>query len=87
VFTALLHSNESYSIVACVFIAAEMCLPSRCLAMKVNSDFAIPTCVILFICTPSLLKDAVSNTNYVASADWMTVNNEFERMWKETLVA
>jgi hypothetical protein len=32
--TAPLHSNGSYSIVACLFIAAGMCLPSRCLAMN-----------------------------------------------------
>jgi hypothetical protein len=34
VFTAPLHSNGSYFIVACVFITAGMCLPSRCLAMS-----------------------------------------------------
>jgi hypothetical protein len=39
VFAAPLHS---YPIVACVFIAAEMYLPSRCLAMNGYSDFAIP---------------------------------------------
>jgi hypothetical protein len=42
VFTAPLHSNGSYSIFACVFVAKGMCLPSRCLAMKVYSDFTIP---------------------------------------------
>jgi hypothetical protein len=36
-----LHSNESYSIVACIFVAAGMCLPSRCLAMNIYSDFII----------------------------------------------
>jgi hypothetical protein len=41
-FTAPLHNNGSYSIVACVFVVAVMCLPSRCLAMNVYSDFAIP---------------------------------------------
>jgi hypothetical protein len=41
-FTASLNSNRSYSIVACVFVAAEMCLPSRCVAMNVYSDFTIP---------------------------------------------
>jgi hypothetical protein len=41
-YTAPLHNNGIYSIVACVFVAAGMCLPSRCLAMKVYSDFAIP---------------------------------------------
>jgi hypothetical protein len=42
VFTLPLHSNGSYSIVACVFVVAGMCLPSRYLAMNVYSDFAIP---------------------------------------------
>jgi hypothetical protein len=34
-------SNGSHSIVACAFVAVGMCLPSRCLAMNVYSDFAI----------------------------------------------
>jgi hypothetical protein len=42
-FTAPSHSNESYSIVACVFVAARMCLPSHCLTMNVYPDFVIPT--------------------------------------------
>jgi hypothetical protein len=42
VFTAPVHNNGSYLIVACVFIAAGMCLPSCCLAMDVTSDFTIP---------------------------------------------
>jgi hypothetical protein len=42
VFTAPLHRNWSYSIVACVFVAAGMCLPSCCLAMNIYSDFTIP---------------------------------------------
>jgi hypothetical protein len=42
VFTAPLHSNESYSIVACIFVAVVMCLPSHCVAMNVYSDFVIP---------------------------------------------
>jgi hypothetical protein len=42
VFTAPLHSDGSYSIVASVFVSAGICLPSRCLAMSVYSDFAIP---------------------------------------------
>jgi hypothetical protein len=29
--------------VACVFVAAGMCLPSRCLAMDVSSHFTVPT--------------------------------------------
>jgi hypothetical protein len=34
VFTAPLHNNGSYPIVACVFFAAGMCLPRRSLAMS-----------------------------------------------------
>jgi hypothetical protein len=41
VFTAPLRSNGSYLIVACVFVAAGICLPSRCLAMNIHSDFTI----------------------------------------------
>jgi hypothetical protein len=41
VFTAPLHSNGSYSVVACVFVASKMCLPSCWLAMNVYSDFII----------------------------------------------
>jgi hypothetical protein len=40
-FTAPLHNNGSYLIVACVFFAAGMCLLSRCLAMNVCCDFTI----------------------------------------------
>jgi hypothetical protein len=35
-FTATLHSNGSYLIVTCVFVAAGMCLPSRCLAVGLH---------------------------------------------------
>jgi hypothetical protein len=43
VFTAPLHSNGSYSIVCVrVIVVAGMCLPSRCLAMNVYSDFTVP---------------------------------------------
>jgi hypothetical protein len=42
VFTVALHSNGSYSIVALAFVAAGMCLPSRCLTMNIYSDFTIP---------------------------------------------
>jgi hypothetical protein len=45
VLTSPLHSNLSYSIFACVFVVARMCLPSRCLAMNVCSAFAIPALV------------------------------------------
>jgi hypothetical protein len=42
VFTSPLYRNSCCSIVACVFIYAENCLPSRCLAMNVYSGSAIP---------------------------------------------
>jgi hypothetical protein len=42
VFIVPLHSNGSYSIIAYVFVSAGMCLPSRCLAMNVYSNLAIP---------------------------------------------
>jgi hypothetical protein len=41
-FTAPLHRNGSYSIVACVIVAAGMYLPSSCLAIDFSSDFTIP---------------------------------------------
>jgi hypothetical protein len=41
-FTTPLRSNGSYFIVACVFVAAGMWLPSRCLARYVFPDFTIP---------------------------------------------
>jgi hypothetical protein len=53
VFTPPLHSNGIYCIVAFVFVAAGMCLPSRCLAMNIYSDFNIPAFgrhVTLFTC-------------------------------------
>jgi hypothetical protein len=34
VFRVLLHSNGSYPIVVCVFVAAGMSLPTRCLEMS-----------------------------------------------------
>jgi hypothetical protein len=43
VFTSPLHRNGSSSIVACVFLSTGTCLPSRCLAMNVYSDSALPT--------------------------------------------
>jgi hypothetical protein len=42
VFTASLHSNGSYLIVACIFLVAGTCLRSRCLAINIYSDFTIP---------------------------------------------
>jgi hypothetical protein len=36
IFTAPLHRNGSYPIVACIFIVTGMCLPCRCLAMGLN---------------------------------------------------
>jgi hypothetical protein len=42
VFRAPFHSSGSNSIVACKFVAAGMCLLSRCLAMSIISEYAIP---------------------------------------------
>jgi hypothetical protein len=42
VFAVPLHSYGRYSVVACVFVAAGMCLPSRCLTMNIYSHFTIP---------------------------------------------
>jgi hypothetical protein len=47
-FTALLPSNgrienTAFSIVACLFIAADTCLPRRCLAMAASTRSTIPT--------------------------------------------
>jgi hypothetical protein len=42
VFAAPLRGNRNYSIVAFVFIAVGMYLPSRCLTMSISSDFTIP---------------------------------------------
>jgi hypothetical protein len=37
----------------------------------------------LFSC---LFKYARSNSGYIELSDWMTVNNELQRMWKEIVV-
>jgi hypothetical protein len=42
VVTAPFHSNGNYSIATSIFVAAGIRLASRCLAMNVCSDFAIP---------------------------------------------
>jgi hypothetical protein len=34
-----------------------------------------------------LFNDAVSNSDYIASNEWVVVNNGFERMWKEAAAA
>jgi hypothetical protein len=41
VFTAPLHSNEICSIVACVFVAAGMYSPNRCLAIHAYCDYTL----------------------------------------------
>jgi hypothetical protein len=35
----------------------------------------------------SLFKDAFSNSDYIASNEGMTVNNELGRVWKEVVLA
>jgi hypothetical protein len=54
---------------------------------KQANEKALPVCPyvsIVFVC--SLFNDAVSNSYYTASNSRMKVNNELERMWKETAV-
>jgi hypothetical protein len=34
----------------------------------------------------SPINDAISNSDYIALDDWMIVNNELERIWKEAVV-
>jgi hypothetical protein len=67
-----LHTNVSYLIVACVFVAVGICLPSRCLTMNVCSDFTIPafgrqvtifSCHELNIC-PFMLYILFSSTHF-----------------------
>jgi hypothetical protein len=53
IFTAPLHINGSYPIVSCVFVAAEMCLLTRCLAMDLRVTILkrciLPTeCICVF---------------------------------------
>jgi hypothetical protein len=43
--------------------------------------------VFIYLFTYSLFNDAVSISDYIASNERMIVNNELERMWKETVVA
>jgi hypothetical protein len=40
--SALLYSNRSYSIAACVLVAEGTCLLSPCLTVNVYSNFAFP---------------------------------------------
>jgi hypothetical protein len=37
--------------------------------------------IIFIVCILTLLS--VSQSGYIASDYWMTVNDDFERMWKE----
>jgi hypothetical protein len=55
VFTEPLRSNGSYLIVACVFVAEGICLPSRYLAMNVYSDFGFgASCYNILVRVPPL---------------------------------
>jgi hypothetical protein len=64
-FTTLLHSDGNYSIVACEFVAAGMCLPRNCLAMDYSSKFTIQafgrhvTIIFIFIAVPMYLNFAI----------------------------
>jgi hypothetical protein len=68
VFTAPLHSNGSYSIVACVFVSTGMCVPSSCLAVDVSSDFTIPALLpCAFSCVTT--KHGSAEIPYTIEAD------------------
>jgi hypothetical protein len=43
--------------------------------------------VFIYLFIYSLFNDAFSISDYIASNKRMIVNNELERMWKETVVA
>jgi hypothetical protein len=64
-FTSPLHSNGSYSIVAWVFVAAGMCLPSRCLAIKDYPDFAIPAFGRHVTILTRLIRKVMCSCNFV----------------------
>jgi hypothetical protein len=70
VFTALLHKNGSYSIVACVFVAAGMCLPSRCLAMNVYSDFTFRLSGVMSQCFMGRSQRLCGARHLIFSATW-----------------
>jgi hypothetical protein len=41
----------------------------------------------LNFCICSLFNDAVSNSDCTILNDWVIMNNEFQRMWMEVLMA
>jgi hypothetical protein len=71
VLTAPLHSSGSYSIVACVLVAAGMCLPSRCLAMNVYSDFTIPA----FGCHVTLISGLNIGLHYSSTLNMVVADS------------
>jgi hypothetical protein len=38
--------------------------------------------VFIYLFIYSLFNDAVVNSDYMTSNNWVTMNNEFERIWK-----
>jgi hypothetical protein len=60
VFTVPLHSNESYSIVVCVFVVTGIRLTSRFLAMDIYSYLTVPA----FGCHVTVCSFNANNYNY-----------------------
>jgi hypothetical protein len=65
-------------------------LPLARLCLHLLSSFLKCHIIIYGICylfIYSLFNDTFSSSAYIASNERMIVNNELERMWKETVVA
>jgi hypothetical protein len=81
VLTSPLHRSGSYPVVACVFVAAGMCLPSSCLGMDLSSDFTIPAFghhVTVFFCLTAL--GAVQTTSLSSLNIAALLNNILSRV-------
>ena len=65
---------------------------SRRYSFNSNKHYLKPLHACGFYCVGSclicsLFNDYVSNSNCVMSEDYMVVNNKWERMWKEAVMA
>jgi hypothetical protein len=89
-FIAPLHSNKSYSNVACVFLAAGMCLLSSCLAMDISSDFTIlafrhhVTIIKLVITSYASATHNISKI-WQQIPEYTIIYHTWQEIWKLTL--
>jgi hypothetical protein len=79
VFTAPLHNDGSCSIVACIFVAEGMCLPSRCLANGHllwfhYSGFRASCHNIFLFWKDKAFSAGVSVIVYAAKLEWASVH-------------